>query len=62
MIRYKLTTTYSRKKSYADYGKRPFEFEVADQVYLKISPMKGVIMFCKKGKLNPGYICPYEIL
>ncbi|MEQ5167062.1 hypothetical protein ABN262_23300, partial [Citrobacter youngae] len=29
---------------------------------LKVSPMKGVKRFGKKGKLSPRYIGPYEIL
>ena len=29
---------------------------------LKISPMKGVMRFGKKGKLSPRYIGPYKIL
>ena len=31
-------------------------------MYLKISPMKGVVGFGKKGKLSPRYMGPYEIL
>ena len=31
-------------------------------MYLKISPMKGVVRFGKKGKLSPRYVDPYEIL
>ncbi|XP_069152661.1 uncharacterized protein [Solanum lycopersicum] len=38
------------------------EFIVGDQVYLKISPMKGVMRFCRKEKLSPWYVGPYEIL
>ena len=30
--------------------------------FLKISPMKGVMKFGKKGKLTPRYIGPFEIL
>ena len=32
-----------------------------DSVYLKVSPMKGVMRFDKKGKLSPRYIRPYRI-
>ena len=35
---------------------------VGDLVYLKISSMKGVMRFGKKGKLSPRYVGPYEIL
>ena len=31
-------------------------------MYLKISPMKGVVTFGNKGKLSPRYAGPYEIL
>ena len=40
----------------------PFEFQVGDQVLLKVSPWKGLIHFRKRGKLNPRYIGPFEIL
>ena len=32
-----------------------------DWVYLKVSPMKGVMRFGTKGKLSPRYIRPYRI-
>ena len=35
---------------------------VGEKVLLKISPMKGVLRFEKKGKLIPRYIGPFEIL
>ena len=35
---------------------------MGDHVFLKISPMKGVMRFGKKGKLTPRYIGPFEIL
>ncbi|GJY30623.1 putative reverse transcriptase domain-containing protein [Tanacetum coccineum] len=43
-------------------GRKPLEFEVRDQVLLKVSPWKGVIRFGKKGKLAPRYVGPFEIL
>ena len=57
-----MQTTYSRQKPYADNRRRDLEFEEGDKVYLKISPMKGVVRFGKKGKLSPCYVGPYEIL
>ena len=36
-------------------------FSAGDLVFLKVSPMKGVMRFGKKGKLTPRYIGPYEI-
>ena len=38
------------------------EFEEDNKVYMKISPLKGVVRFGKKGKLSPHYVGPYEIL
>ena len=53
---------YSRQNSYADHSRRDLEFEEGDKVYLRISTMKGVVRFGKKGKLSPRYVGPYEIL
>ncbi|KAD4983017.1 hypothetical protein E3N88_19688 [Mikania micrantha] len=51
-----------RQKSYADKRRRPIEFEVGDQVLLKVSPWKGVIRFRKRGKLSPRFIGPFQII
>ena len=29
---------------------------------MKISPMKGVMRFGRKGKLSPRYVTPFELL
>ena len=60
-IQERLKTAQSRQKSYTDVRRRALEFEVHDWVYLKVSPMKGVMRFGKKGKLSPRYIGPYQI-
>ena len=62
LIRERLKTVQSRQKSYADVRRRDLEFEVGNLVYLKISPMRGVKRFEKKGKLSPRYVGPYKIL
>ena len=62
VIRDRLATTYTRQKSYAYNRKWSLEFDVGDQIYLKISPMKGVRRFGSMGKLSPSYVGPYEIL
>ena len=36
-------------------------FSAGDMVFLKVSPMKRVMRFGKKGKLVPRYIGPFEI-
>ena len=53
VIRGRLATAYNRQKSYADNMKWPLEFDVGDQVYLKISPIKEVMSFGRKRKLTP---------
>ena len=62
LIRDRLKTTQSRQKSYADVRRRELEFLVDDWVFPKISPMKGVMRFTKKGKLSPRYVVPYKII
>ncbi|XP_070034458.1 uncharacterized protein [Nicotiana tomentosiformis] len=59
VIREWLRTPQSRQKRYADKKVRDV---VGEKVLLKISPMKGVLRFGKKGKLSPRYIGPFEIL
>jgi hypothetical protein len=61
-IRANILTVQSRQKSYTDKRCHPLEFEVGDQVYLWVSPMKGVCRFGIKGKLAPRYIGPYPII
>src|SRR5262249_35692068 len=62
IIQQRIRTAFSRQKSYSDPKRRDVSFEVGDHVFLKISPMKGVLRFGKKGKLSPRYIGPFEIL
>ena len=50
-IQAKIETTRSRHKYYADKRQRLLEFQVGDYVFLK-----------KRGKLNPRFVGPYEIL
>ena len=58
LIIYRLETTQSRQKFYANVRRSEIEFKVYDWVFLKVSPMKGVMKFSKKGKLIPIYIGP----
>nr|XP_009797422.1 PREDICTED: uncharacterized protein LOC104243857 [Nicotiana sylvestris] len=62
LIQRHLKTAQSRQKSYSDVRRRDLEFQVDDWVFLKVSPMKGIMRFGKKGKLSPRYIGPYRIL
>ena len=54
-------TTHNRQASYVDPKRRHVEFTVGDFMYLKVSPIKGVKRFGKKGKLALRYIGPFEI-
>ncbi|KAH0784218.1 hypothetical protein KY290_003816 [Solanum tuberosum] len=62
LIRNRLKTTQSRKKSYADVRIRELKFQVDDLVFLKVSTTNRVMRFGKKGKLSPRYVGPYQIL
>jgi hypothetical protein len=61
VINERMSATQSPQKSYADSRRRPLEFEVGDRVFLKVSPMRGVMRFGKKGKLSPRFIGPFKI-
>ena len=61
VIQQRLKTAQSRHKSYADSRRRGLEFSIGDWVFLKVSPIKGVMRFGKKGKLSPRYIGLYKI-
>ena len=61
-IQEKLLTAQSRQKEYADRKVRDMEFMEGEQFLLKVSPMKGVMRFGKRGKLSPRYIGPFEVL
>ncbi|XP_074288218.1 uncharacterized protein LOC141613384 [Silene latifolia] len=56
----KMKAAQDRQKSYADLHRRAVEFQVGNKVLFKVSPMKGVMHFGKKGELSQKYIGPYE--
>ncbi|GJS88577.1 hypothetical protein Tco_0771213 [Tanacetum coccineum] len=62
LIKEKIKAARDCQKSYADKRRKLLEFEVGDQVLLRVSPWKGLVRFGKKGKLVPRYVGPYEIL
>jgi transposase InsO family protein len=53
LIQQRLKIAQHHHKHYADKRRRPLYFQVGDFVYLKVSPIKGVIRFGIKGKLAP---------
>ncbi|GKD50702.1 putative reverse transcriptase domain-containing protein [Tanacetum coccineum] len=61
-IKNRIQAARDHQKNYADVRRKPLEFQVGDNVMLKVSPWKGVIHFGKRGILNPYYIGPFKIL
>ena len=57
----RLKTAFDRHKSYANPKSNDVSFSAGDWVFLKVSPMKGVIRLSKKGKLASWYIGKFEI-
>ena len=49
VIKERLQIAQSRQKSYADVRRRKLEFKVGDHVFLRISPIKGVMRFGFRG-------------
>ena len=62
LIHERLKTSVSRQKRYADVRRRELQFEVGDKVFLKVSPIRGIMRFGQRGKLSRRFIGPYEIL
>jgi hypothetical protein len=61
VIKERMSAAQSPRMCYADNRRRPLEFEVGDLVFLKVSPMRGVMRFGKKGKLSPRFVRPFKI-
>ena len=58
LIHERLKTSVSRQKRYADVRRRELQFEVGDKVFLKVSPVRGIMRFGQKGKLSRRFIWP----
>ncbi|XP_070054199.1 uncharacterized protein [Nicotiana tomentosiformis] len=50
------------QKSYVDKKARVVAFMEGEKVLLRVSPLKGVMRFGKKGKLSHRHIGPFEVL
>ncbi|RVW95146.1 hypothetical protein CK203_025571 [Vitis vinifera] len=61
LIKEILKAAQNRQKSYVDNRRRDLEFEVGDNVFLKVSPMKPIMRFGIKGKLSPRFVGPFEL-
>ena len=62
LIQQQIRTIQSHQKSYANKSRIYLEFLQGDHVFLKVSPIRGIIHFGMKGKLNSHYIGPFDIL
>ncbi|GKA79800.1 hypothetical protein Tco_0786396 [Tanacetum coccineum] len=61
-IKSRIQAARVRQKSYANIRRKPMVFQVGDRVMLKVSPLKGVVLFGKRGKLNPRYVGPFKVI
>ncbi|GJZ63520.1 putative reverse transcriptase domain-containing protein [Tanacetum coccineum] len=61
-IKQRIQAARDRQNIYADLKRKPMEFQVGDSVILKVSPWKGVVRFGKRGKVNPRYVRPFNVL
>nr|XP_016494732.1 PREDICTED: uncharacterized protein LOC107813922 [Nicotiana tabacum] len=62
LIKQRLLIAQSRQKSYVNKRRRDLVLATRDKVFLRVSPMKGVMRFGKRDKLSPKFVGPYEIL
>ena len=61
-IQQRMKAAQDRQKSYADKRRRDLKFSVGDLVFVKISPLKSVIRFGRRGKLAPRFVGPFPVL
>ncbi|GKC43194.1 putative reverse transcriptase domain-containing protein [Tanacetum coccineum] len=59
LIKEKLKAARDRQRSYADNRRKPLEFEVGDQVLLKVSPWKDVIRLDRKDTFHVSNLKKY---
>jgi hypothetical protein len=60
-IRQRLKEAQNTQKSYADAHRTDQNYEVGDQVFIRIRPNKSTIQFGKGTKLSPRFIGPFRI-
>ncbi|XP_038889217.1 uncharacterized protein LOC120079104 [Benincasa hispida] len=61
-IKVRMQTTQSRQKSYINVRRKDLEFKIGDKVFLKVTPIKGVLRYGRKEKLSLRFIGPFEVL
>ncbi|XP_073120549.1 uncharacterized protein [Henckelia pumila] len=62
LIKKRIKNSQDRQASYVNTKHRPFHFEKGEHVFLRVSPFRKVMRFGLKGKLEPRFIGPFEIL
>ena len=62
MIRERLKVAANRQNSYANLKRKEIQYEIDEKMFLKVSLWKKVMRFGRKGKLNPRFIGPYEVI
>ena len=62
IIRERLKTSQSRQKSYYDSHHQDVRYEIGEQAYLRVTPLRSVCHFGIKGKLAPRYVGTFTIL
>uniref|UniRef100_A0A1S4DRD6 Tf2-1-like SH3-like domain-containing protein n=1 Tax=Nicotiana tabacum TaxID=4097 RepID=A0A1S4DRD6_TOBAC len=62
VIQERLCIAHSIQKCYADQIVRDVAYMVGEKVLLRMSPMKGMMQFEKRGKLSLRFIGLFEIL
>jgi ribosomal protein L21E len=60
-IRQRLKEAQDRQKSYANAHRTDRNYEVGDQVFIRIRPNKSTIRFRKGTKFSPRFIGPFKI-
>ncbi|KAK8952481.1 hypothetical protein KSP39_PZI004435 [Platanthera zijinensis] len=61
LIQQRMKVAQDRQQKYYNARHRQVQFQVGDQVCLKIRPFKGVSRFRRLGKLSPRYIGPFPV-
>ncbi|GJY64883.1 putative reverse transcriptase domain-containing protein [Tanacetum coccineum] len=61
-IKQRIQSAHDRQKSYVDLKHKPMKFQVEDRFMLKFLAWKAVVRFGKRGKLNPMYGGPVNVL
>lgn len=61
-IKKRMKDAQDHLKFYANLHRRDLEFKVGDHVFLRISPIRGMMRFGKSGKFSPWDVGPFKML